>query len=276
MSFRIVSKADPAGNDLLKSTIVDAKGDLIVATSDDTINRLPVGSAGQALVANSATTTGLAWQTVGDVTLVGTQTLTNKTIDLTDNTVSGTLAEFNTAVSDADLVSLAGTETLTNKTLSKPNLQFPNLQVPLETANRLTGAPGSDISLIPDSVNDGTFVYYSTALTQNFSLSVLGVYGFIEDVFPNYRSLTYAVAVTNGATPYRITDWPGQAAGYSVRIYSQATNGWVYLKPKWQGGSAPTTGNANSVDMYTFTFMRHQSTISEANMTVFASMTRFA
>ena len=239
MGFRIVSKADPAGNDLLKSTIVDAKGDLIVATSDDTINRLPVGSAGQALVANSATTTGLAWQTVGDVTLSGTQTLTNKT-------------------------------------LSKPNLQFPNLQVPLETANRLTGAPGSDISLIPDSVNDGTFVYYSTALTQNFSLSVLGVYGFIEDVFPNYRSLTYAVAVTNGATPYRITDWPGQAAGYSVRIYSQATNGWVYLKPKWQGGSAPTTGNANSVDMYTFTFMRHQSTISEANMTVFASMTRFA
>jgi len=54
-------------------------------------------------------------------TLVGkatTDTLTNKTFDLTDNTLNGTLAEFNTAVSDATLVSLTGTETLTNKTLN--------------------------------------------------------------------------------------------------------------------------------------------------------------
>jgi len=53
-------------------------------------------------------------------TLSGTQTLTNKTVDLTDNTVTGTLAEFNTAVSDATLVSLTGSETLTNKTLTTP------------------------------------------------------------------------------------------------------------------------------------------------------------
>jgi hypothetical protein len=46
------------------------------------------------------------------------QTLTNKTIDLGDNTVTGTLAEFNTAVSDANLASLAGSETLTNKTIA--------------------------------------------------------------------------------------------------------------------------------------------------------------
>ena len=39
-------------------------------------------------------------------TLTGSQTLTNKSIDLTDNTLSGTLAEFNTAVSDATLVHL--------------------------------------------------------------------------------------------------------------------------------------------------------------------------
>ena len=46
------------------------------------------------------------------------ETLTNKTIDLTDNTLSGTLAEFNSALSDDDFVSLTGTETLTNKTLT--------------------------------------------------------------------------------------------------------------------------------------------------------------
>ena len=53
-------------------------------------------------------------------TASNTATLTNKTINLTNNTVSGTLAEFNTAVSDADLASIAGTETLTNKTLTSP------------------------------------------------------------------------------------------------------------------------------------------------------------
>ena len=48
------------------------------------------------------------------------QTLTNKTVALGSNTVSGTLAEFNAAVTDADLATLAGSETLTNKTLTSP------------------------------------------------------------------------------------------------------------------------------------------------------------
>jgi hypothetical protein len=49
-----------------------------------------------------------------------TDTLTNKSISLGSNTVTSTLAQLNTAVTDADVASLAGTETLTNKTLTSP------------------------------------------------------------------------------------------------------------------------------------------------------------
>ena len=54
------------------------------------------------------------------VTASSTTTLSNKSISLGSNTVTSTLAQLNTAISDADVASLAGTETLTNKTLTSP------------------------------------------------------------------------------------------------------------------------------------------------------------
>ena len=57
-------------------------------------------------------------------TLVGkatTDTLTNKSVDLANNTLTGTLAQFNTAVSNATLVSTTGSETLTNKSIDLAN-----------------------------------------------------------------------------------------------------------------------------------------------------------
>lgn len=57
----------------------------------------------------------------GTIALTGAvQTLTNKTITLGSNTVTGTIAQFNTALTDADFATLAGAETLSNKTLTAP------------------------------------------------------------------------------------------------------------------------------------------------------------
>jgi hypothetical protein len=70
------------------------------------------------------------------VSLAGTETLTNKTVNLTSNTLTGTTAQFNTALSDGDFATLAGTETLTNKTLTSPTLTTPALGTP--TSGTLT------------------------------------------------------------------------------------------------------------------------------------------
>ena len=50
------------------------------------------------------------------------QTFTNKTIALGSNSVSGMIAEFNAACSDADFATIAGAETLLNKTLTAPTI----------------------------------------------------------------------------------------------------------------------------------------------------------
>ncbi len=55
-------------------------------------------------------------------TLAGAETLTNKTVNLTSNTLTGTTAQFNTALSDNDFATLAGTESLSNKTIASPVL----------------------------------------------------------------------------------------------------------------------------------------------------------
>ena len=58
-------------------------------------------------------------------TLVGkatTDTLTNKSIDLENNTLTGSLAEFNSALQSNSFTSLTGSETLTNKTLTSPTI----------------------------------------------------------------------------------------------------------------------------------------------------------
>jgi hypothetical protein len=53
----------------LSTTIVDAKGDLIVGTSNDTVTRLPVGANNTILYADSSTASGVKW--VANPTMIG-------------------------------------------------------------------------------------------------------------------------------------------------------------------------------------------------------------
>ena len=87
-------------------------------------------------------------------------TLTNKSIDLTDNTITGTTAEFNTALTDNDFATLAGTEALTNKTVAIGSNTITG------TALTITGDDSSATSL---SIGDNILFTGGSGITTSIS-----------------------------------------------------------------------------------------------------------
>jgi uncharacterized membrane protein YdcZ (DUF606 family) len=100
-----------------------------------------------------------------------TDTLTNKSIALGSNTVTGTLAEFNAAVTDADFATLAGTETFTNKTLTTPKV---NENVDLTaTSTELNILDGATLSTTELNYVDGVTSAIQTQLDAKATSSDL-------------------------------------------------------------------------------------------------------
>jgi hypothetical protein len=75
-----VATADAA----IPKTVVTAKGDLLVAATSATVDNLAVGTNDFGLVADSAQTLGVKWQNLSS----RTETLTNKTINYNNNTIT--------------------------------------------------------------------------------------------------------------------------------------------------------------------------------------------
>ena len=69
-------------------------------------------------------------------------TLTNKTIALGSNTISGTLAQFNSALTDDSFASLTGSETLENKVFTSPTISAHTFSSGTSTSGITIGANG--------------------------------------------------------------------------------------------------------------------------------------
>ena len=119
--------------------------------------------------------------------LAGAETLTNKTIALGSNTVSGTLAQFNTAVTDADLASLAGTETLTNKTLTSPTITTPSITFTSSVA-----------------VTAGTNAQGQGALTSDFNVITTAAANPSGVTLPTATAGRRVTIVNRGANPVNV------------------------------------------------------------------------
>ena len=125
-----------------------------------------------------------------------------------------------------------------------------------ETVTITASAPPATTNL---DVLTQSVLYYTTNASANFTLNVRGNAGvtFAAQCAVG-QSYTVVLMVTNGATPYRPTTF--QIDGVSVT-------------PKWGGGTAPTAGNANSIDVYTLTIIK---TAATPTYTVLATQVQFA
>jgi hypothetical protein len=126
-------------NKIVKGTEIDNEFNAIsgaISSKADIASPTFTGTPSAPTATSGSNTTQVATTAFVFAERANTATLTNKTVDLASNTVTGTLAQFNTACSNADFVSVAGTETLTNKTLTNPTVTTGSFSSPA-----LTGTP---------------------------------------------------------------------------------------------------------------------------------------
>jgi hypothetical protein len=248
-------------NPYIATAIISAKGDLIAGSANDAATIVNVAATnGYVLNVNSSTTSGLAWVD----SAASTQTLTNKSIALGTNTITGTIAEFNTALTDQNFATVAGSETLTNKTLTSAALTAPVItgtasiaQMMESVAVSATAATGT---VNYDVLTNGAVTYYTANATGNWTLNLRGDGSTtMNSVMSDGKSLTVAFLVTNGGTAY-----------YQTALQVDGTTSGITLE--WQNGAAPSAGNINSIDIYSVTLIKTGS----ATYTALASQTKFA
>lgn len=131
----------------------------------------------------------------------------------------------------------------------------PEIVSPSETTSISATAATGTINL--DLANQSV-TYYTSNASANWTVNLRGNSTTTLNSFLALNdSITHVFLVTTGTTAYYPSAF--QVDGVSVT-------------PKWQGGVAPTSGNASSVDAYAFTVIK---TASSPTYLVLASQTQF-
>jgi hypothetical protein len=184
--------------------------------------------------------------------------------------VAGTTTLTLPAATDT-LVGKATTDILTNKTLTSPAINTGTLATPTITGGTSTNSilvSPEERTTVSATAATGTInfdavtqsvLYYTTNASANWTLNVRGSSSTtLSSMLAVGDAITVVFLNTNGATAYYPTVY--QIDGAAVT-------------PKWQSGTAPSSGNASSIDSYSLTIIK---TAATPTYTVLGSQTKFA
>jgi len=145
----------------LDVSIIDAKGDLLVGSANNTADNLPVGSNNYVLTADSTQTLGIKWAAL-DTTLTNTATFTNKT--LTSPIINGLGVIFEGTTDDAFETTLSAQDPTSDRSIVIPN-ESGTLALKDLSFNTQTGTTYTFV--LTDS---GKLVTASNASSQTYSI----------------------------------------------------------------------------------------------------------
>lgn len=265
----------------ISPTIVDAKGDLIGATANDTPARVPIGSDGQVLTADSAQTLGLKWATPAASI---SPTIVDAKGDLIAGTANDTVARLpvgaDGSLLNADSTGLTGMAYVTRASLAADSA-FSGTYVAgstLTTKGDLLGRTSSAVARVEVGTNDYVLTADSamttgvkwaaiaqsqvTNLTTDLAAKApatptvgtsLGTSGTV-DLDMSALNGTYQSIAISGTITFTTSN---RAAGRTVTLKLVASGGARTLSfPSWLfvGAAAPTSLASGKAAIITVTF----------------------
>jgi hypothetical protein len=143
-----------------------------------------------------------------------------------------------------------------NATFNNANSNYSVLKSPEEAWNVTASATSSTTTV---QYLSATNWYFKGLSTTNWTFDFIGDGSTtLSSLLANNTSTTFVVLTTNGPTGYR--------SGSTVKVDGST------VTTRWQGGTAPSLGNANSIDIYTISILKDNT----GALLAFASQTRFA
>ena len=236
-NINIAEGCSPANvNNAIRSLMAQIK-DLQAGTSGDTIP-LAAGGTGAANATTARSNLGL---------VIGTNVQAYDANIVFDD-VAATFTANNT---------FSGANSFTNKqtftgSSSVISSKFANaLEGVTVSATAATGTINYDVTT-------QSVLYYTSNASANWTVNFRASSGTtLNTAMATGEAITVVFMVTQGSTAY-----------YNSAVTIDGTS----VTPKWQGGSASTTGNASSIDIYSYTIIKTAS----ATYTVLASQIQFA
>ena len=189
-------------------------------------------------------------------TLVGkatTDTLTNKSIDLANNTLTGSLTEFNSALQSESFAGLAATQTLTNKTIDANsntlsnigNSSLSNSTITLGSSTLTLGAATTAIAgvteLTVDNLNVNANTISSTDSNGNIILDPNGS-GTVDVNSSRITSVTDPTSDQDAATKAYVDS---VANGLDVKESCSVATTAALAACTYNNGAGTLTANAN-------------------------------